>query len=186
MDKQEARQFFKTQRNHLTHEMLRQKATSIMENLKKMPLWHFFYYHTFLTIDAQKEIPTQFLIHELWNLGKKVIVPKMKSNEELSHFLLTPDTLIQKNKWNIPEPVNAQKIGVESLNVVFVPMLGFDLEGHRVGYGKGFYDRFLAGFKQDVVTVGLCPFDPILKISDTTKLDVPLQYVVTPGCVFRF
>ena len=52
--------------------------------------------------------------------------------------------IIEENKWKIPEPLNGIVFDIKQLDVVFVPLVVFDLLGHRIGYGNGFYDRFLA------------------------------------------
>ena len=72
------------------------------------------------------------------------------------------------------------------IEVVFVPVLALDKRGHRVGYGKGFYDRFLAQCSAQVIKVGLSFFEPISEIKDTDKFDIPLDYAVTPSTVFKF
>ena len=61
----------------------------------------------------------------------------------MTHFLLTDNTKIKKNQYNIPEPINGLEVPTKKIDVVFVPLLAFDKKGNRVGYGKGFYDKFL-------------------------------------------
>ena len=89
---------------------------------------------------------------------KNIILSKMVANHQLKHFLLTDNTLIKKNKWNVPEPVDGFEIDANKIDVVFIPLLAFDDQGHRVGYGKGYYDAFLASCKPDVIKVGLSFF----------------------------
>jgi 5-formyltetrahydrofolate cyclo-ligase len=69
---------------------------------------------------------------------------------------------------------------------VLVPLLAFDESGYRVGYGKGFYDRFLQQCRKDVLTVGFSYFDAIDKIEDTHQFDVPLNYCITPHRIYEF
>ena len=86
----------------------------------------------------------------------------------------------------IPEPVDGLEVPASKLDVVFVPLLAFDKKGHRVGYGGGFYDRFLKSCKKDVLKIGLSFFLPELEIEDIHSDDIPLDFCVTPGEVFRF
>ena len=69
--------------------------------------------------------------------------------------------------------------------MVLVPMLIADKNGHRVGYGKGFYDKFLATCKPSCIPVGLCFYEPVSIIDDINALDMPLKYCVTPAEVHR-
>jgi 5-formyltetrahydrofolate cyclo-ligase len=65
-------------------------------------------------------------------------------------------------------------------------MIGFDLQGNRVGYGKGFYDRFLERTRPDAIKVGLCLFPPVDQISDAAPFDIKMDVVVTPEQVYFF
>jgi 5-formyltetrahydrofolate cyclo-ligase len=104
----------------------------------------------------------------------------------MSHILLTDSTTIKKNKWHIPEPVNGITITPEQIDVVFVPLLAFDEQGHRVGYGKGFYDKFLAMCKPETLKIGLSFFESEKKITDVYQGDIILDYCVTPNDIYTF
>jgi 5-formyltetrahydrofolate cyclo-ligase len=104
----------------------------------------------------------------------------------MTHYLLTDSTTIKKNTWNIPEPINGIPIVTKQIDVVFVPLLAFDDSGHRVGYGKGFYDKFLANCKPEVIKIGLSFFKSIEKIVDVFENDIKLDYCVTPDKIYRF
>ena len=75
---------------------------------------------------------------------------------------------------------------IENLDIIFIPLLAFDIEGHRVGYGKGYYDRFLKLTNNSTLKIGLSFFDPINKILDIDDNDVKLDYCVTPKQVHKF
>ncbi len=104
----------------------------------------------------------------------------------MQHILLTDSTLIKKNTYNIPEPVDGVPIPNEIIDVVFVPLLAFDEFGHRVGYGKGFYDRFLSQCKAEAIKIGLSFFEAETKIKDAYEGDITLDYCVTPNKVYNF
>ena len=87
--------------------------------------------------------------------GKNLVVPKIAPKEQLQHYILEEDTLLQCNAYGIPEPVTGKLLNPQKIDVVFVPLLAFDTTGQRVGYGKGYYDRFLKSCKPTVVSVGL-------------------------------
>jgi 5-formyltetrahydrofolate cyclo-ligase len=104
----------------------------------------------------------------------------------MSHFLLTDNTKIKKNEYNIPEPVNGLPVPTEMIDVVFVPLLAYDKLGNRVGYGKGFYDKFLNQCKPDVLKIGLSFFEPEELIEDVFENDVKLDFCVTSEKVICF
>ena len=100
--------------------------------------------------------------------------------------MLTDSTVIKKNKWNIPEPIDGIEIPSEKIDVVFVPLLAFDEKGHRLGYGKGFYDIFLASCKPDVIKVGVSFFEAENAIPELETSDIALNYCVTPNKTYIF
>jgi 5-formyltetrahydrofolate cyclo-ligase len=91
-----------------------------------------------------------------------------------------------RNKYDIPEPIHGKIVPALEIDAVFIPLLGFDVNGNRVGYGKGFYDRFLSECRPDVVKIGLSFFDPVEKINDLNKYDIPLDLCITPGKIWDF
>jgi 5-formyltetrahydrofolate cyclo-ligase len=86
----------------------------------------------------------------------------------------------------ITEPENGTTLPPESVDLVLVPMVICDLRGYRVGYGKGFYDRYLSRCRKDAKRIGLCYFEPVERIDDTHQFDVPLDLCITPGKVYEF
>ncbi|WP_181305148.1 5-formyltetrahydrofolate cyclo-ligase [Rufibacter sp. XAAS-G3-1] len=143
--------------------------------------------HTFLPIRQQQEINTWLIIRRLWQQQVQVAVPVANPLDfSMTHFLFTPDTPLQETKWGIPEPVNALPLPESEIDMVLVPLLVFDLQGHRVGYGKGFYDRFLALLPKASQKLGLSLEPPIEVIDDVHVNDLTLDAVITPSQVFKF
>lgn len=142
--------------------------------------------HVFLPIKRQNEINTWPIIHHLWRYGVRVVVSKSDFVQvSMSHFLLTPKTKVVENKLGIPEPIDGELIDVLSINTVLVPLLAFDTNGCRVGYGKGFYDKFLNECNVSVNKVGLSIFPPVDQI-DNEAHDVTLDACITPDEMYRF
>jgi 5-formyltetrahydrofolate cyclo-ligase len=104
----------------------------------------------------------------------------------MEHFLVDEGITWTVNRWGIPEPSNAAPADIDLINLVLVPLLAFDLTGQRVGYGKGFYDRFLASCNEDTIKLGLSFFEAEECIEDTDTFDVRLDYVVTPERIYAF
>ena len=144
--------------------------------------------HCFLTIDQFNEIDTTPIIHTLWrdHPQVRVAVPRVNfESGEMESIRYTADSETDRNRWLIPEPIEGEIIGSTEIDMVLVPGLCFDLDGHRVGYGKGFYDRFLKECRPDCLTVGLSYFDPVEKIDGVHTGDVRLGHVVTPERLYR-
>jgi 5-formyltetrahydrofolate cyclo-ligase len=96
------------------------------------------------------------------------------------------ETSYEENEYGIAEPVGGEEIHPEDLDAVFVPLLCFDEKGYRVGYGKGFYDRFLSSCREDVIRIGFSYFDPVPSIDDINDFDVPLNLCITPNKLYEF
>ncbi len=82
--------------------------------------------------------------------------------------------------------MNGLEVPVAMIEVVFVPLLAFDQQGHRVGYGKGFYDQFLSECNPETIKIGLSFFETEDTIDDVFELDIPLNYCVTPSKIYQF
>ena len=91
-----------------------------------------------------------------------------------------------QNEWNIPEPINGISISTEQIDVVFIPLLAYDKTGNRVGYGKGFYDKFLAKCKPETIKIGLSFFESVESIIDVFEEDIRLDYCVTPKLIYKY
>lgn len=187
MTKSEIRTTYKALRNNLSEEEIEDLSLQIANQLLQMDIWNFGFYHIFLTIQEHKEVNTDYILSILSGKDKNIVISKSDfSKRDMSNFLLTDSTKIEKNKWNIPEPVDGISIEVDQIDVIFVPLLAFDNFGHRVGYGKGFYDKFLEQCRPETIKIGLSFFESLNKIDDTFENDVPLDFCVTPEKIYKF
>jgi 5-formyltetrahydrofolate cyclo-ligase len=185
--KNKLRSKYEDLRDNLTNVQIEEFSLEIANKLLQLPIWDMEFYHLFLSITEKKEIDTEFILHILQGKDKNVILSKSDfKTRQLHNFLLTDSTVIKKNKWNIPEPVDGIEIPSEKIEVVFVPLLAFDLDGHRLGYGKGFYDIFLASCKPDVIKVGVSFFEAEKMIPELENSDIALDYCVTPHKTYVF
>ncbi|UOB19140.1 5-formyltetrahydrofolate cyclo-ligase [Abyssalbus ytuae] len=188
MHKTELRKKYKSLRNKLSLTTIEDLSIDIANQLLKVPVWNKTYYHLFLPITEQKEVDTSFILSVLQGKDKEVIISKSNfENHTLSHFLLTENTKLIKNGYNIPEPADGIEVPESKIEVVFIPLLAFDHSGNRVGYGKGFYDRFLSKCNPDAIKVGLSFFEAENKpVTDAHSNDVKMDYCVTPGHIYCF
>lgn len=123
------------------------------------------------------------------NPGMQIAYPVCDfASYTMQAVIAMPGTLFVLNRYGTPEPElhGAQIIAPESIDLIIIPLLCFDKDGYRVGYGKGFYDKYLAHTRQDVIKVGLSYYEPIDKIEDRHEFDVPLDYCITPERMYEF
>lgn len=180
------RKKYHEKRLELSTESIAEKSMDIANNSLSLPIWEKEYFHLFLSIEHKKEIQTEYLLHILHGKDKSIVISKsdFKTNE-MRHFLLQENTTLKLSSFGIPEPESGIEINPKLLDVVFVPLLAFDIFGHRVGYGKGFYDRFLSKCKKDALFIGLSLFEPEEKII-VNENDIPLDYCITPKKIYSF
>ena len=187
MFKKEIRLKYKAQRRALSENEIDEMSLAIANKILKIPIWEKTYFHIFLPITELYEVNTEFILHLLSGKDKEICISKSDfESRKMTHYLLTDNTKIKKNEYNIPEPVDGIEVPTNKIEVVFVPLLAFDTNGNRVGYGKGFYDTFLSECKPDVIKIGLSFFEPEELISDIFEGDIKLDYCVTPKNVFEF
>ena len=153
--------------------------------------WHWL--HLFLPLARQHEPDTWPIIHRIWaeNQAVRLAAPVVQPDGcSLKHYELTPETPLHPNRWGIPEPVAtaATEVPAARFDAVLVPLLAVDAAGHRVGYGGGFYDRFLAECGPDTQFIGVSVLDeaPVAGIADVLPTDIALHAYLTPGGVWRF
>jgi 5-formyltetrahydrofolate cyclo-ligase len=146
--------------------------------------------HVFLPILKHNEINTWLIIKYIQeNLPKiNIIIPKIISkNSTLENYHFDEKKLV-KNSWGILESSgkNQVKILPEQIDLVIIPLLIFDKNGNRVGYGKGFYDRFLQECKPEILKIGVCSEEAIELIEDTNEFDIKMDFCITPNKIYRF
>lgn len=143
--------------------------------------------HSFLPIKKNKEPDTMRLIQFLREEQKEVVVSKSDfENYTMKHFLYDDELVLEVNSYGIPEPIDGVQVSVEEIEIVLVPLLSFDKEGHRLGYGKGFYDRFLAEVNPEAKKIGISLAGPFDSFHFVEPHDIALDYCVTPFELYKF
>jgi len=187
MTKKQLRELYKDKRKKISFLDKELKSEKIANQLLKLNIWDRNIFHIFLTIKKQNEINTEFILSILNEKNKQTVISKSDfSNNTLSHFLFTQQTKIKINSFGIPEPFDGKKIFSQQIEVVYLPLLIFDKKGHRVGYGKGFYDKFLLDCAPNCLKIGLSFFEPVEEIVDTSTLDQSMDFCITPNKIYKF
>ena len=182
MNKAQLRKQFLSKRKNLNPNDLAKKSLAIKQlffqyfNLRRIKKLHIF-----LPIVKQNEINTWLIIDEIKQNDPQITLITSKSHfktNSMESYVLDNHTIIVENKQGIPEPVNAIKCPDNTIDMILMPLLCFDKQGFRVGYGKGFYDRFLHECRKDIIKIGLSFFEPINKINDVDENDVKMDFCI--------
>ena len=174
-------------------EIARRSALLAEQIFQHFPVAEWRWLHVFLPLTAKNEPDTWPLIRRIWaeklplRLAAPVVQPAGRS---LRHYELTPTTPLLASRWGIPEPAAAPaaEVAPAAFDAVLVPLLACDATGHRVGYGKGFYDRLLAQCRPDCCFIGLQVLDeaPVPALADALPTDIRLTACLTPSGIWRF
>lgn len=190
MNKALLRKEYLDKRLNLTRSQYWHSMDMLLEQVKTYPWVHHQVVHVFLPIADYKEVDTfsilSYFKHDHPLL--KIVIPKTDFKKfTMKNLLYDPlYTILGRNKYGIPEPIHGKVIAPETIDVVLMPLLAFDESGNRVGYGKGFYDRFLADCRPDVVKVGLSFFEPVTQIEDVNEFDHRMDFCITPQKIWNF
>ena len=168
------------------------RSQQLCEQLfRHFPVAEWRWLHVFLPIAQRHEPDTWRIIHRIWaeGLALRLAVPVVPADGGLlTHYELTAETPLYPNRWGIPEPAAAAQVPATAFDAVLVPLLAVDRAGHRVGYGAGYYDRFLAQCRPDTLFIGLNVLtEPLVEaIADVHVGDVPLTACLQPDGVRQF
>jgi 5-formyltetrahydrofolate cyclo-ligase len=189
MNKDKLRKQFLSKRKNLSRNSLQEKSQAISQQFfKHFDLGNIKKLHIFLPILRQNEINTWLIIDEIRQNYSHITPIISKSNFQtysMESYVLDTNTKIVENSWGIPEPTNAIKCPDDTIDMILMPLLCFDKQGFRVGYGKGFYDRFLQKCRKDIIKIGLSLFDSVDKIDDVNENDVRMDFCVKSDAVWK-
>lgn len=197
MTKSETRKIFKQKRKALTVESC-ENFNKKIHNLvfSKLAMHRYSPIHLFLPILRNNEPDTSLIVDTLRkDFAPDLYISKSLENGEMLHVKYQANTVLENNSWGIEEPKDLteslksaaffEKYKTEDI-LIFVPLLAFDKKGNRVGYGKGYYDKFLQYATKDTTIVGLSLFEPIDLIEDADAFDIKMDFCVTPERVWAW
>lgn len=189
MDKALLRKIYLQKRKALTHSQQLKLDDLLLIQFQRLAFENIQYLMSYWPLELHHEPNTHLFTKYLQYMWPAIQIAYPKSDftqHRMEATLTDEDTDFQVNNWQIMEPVNGIVLAPEKLDLVFVPMVICDSTGHRVGYGKGFYDRFLARCRPDVLKVGWSYFPPVESITGVHEFDLPLDYCITPDQIYAF
>ncbi len=189
MLKKEIRKKYNQLRGELSESEIARYTDLVLIQFQQLDLPFLNCVHTYLSSDKHGEIDTSLIVRYLQfrNLSVTVAAPRLtEAGDQFISVGIDEDTAFTQNDFGIDEPAEGNIIPAETIDLVLVPLLAFDWRGFRVGYGKGYYDKFLASCRPDVIKVGLSFFGPEEPFEDIDGFDIPLNFCITPHRIFRF
>lgn len=147
--------------------------------------------HTYWPLTPRREIDLRPLIAWMQQSGKQIVLPIVDTFSNapdkaprLRHVRFEKSEALRPNRWGIHEPRGGKSVPLEAIDVVVVPALGAGRNGHRLGYGKGYYDAFL----RQLAVPTLCPVytDCLIEQMPAEAHDVPLCILITENEIIRF
>ncbi|MFO7845732.1 MAG: 5-formyltetrahydrofolate cyclo-ligase [Balneolaceae bacterium] len=134
--------------------------------------------HTYASMEKNREVNTFPLMNAILRAGKKLVVPKINTDGTLNHQVIHSTGQLKLNSWGVPEPADGKPLDPAKIQLIIVPMVASDYLKNRIGYGKGFYDRFLKGLNAQ--RVGLCfSFNLSWSTLPAESFDQKMDFIVT-------
>lgn len=189
MIKKELRKIYLEKRSKLSVRDLTRLDSLLLIRFQQVALGHIQSLLSFWPIHEKAEINTHLIVDYLSFIipELQLAFPVMEQTDNIfKAILVDEDTHYVKNNYGVAEPVSGEELSAGNIDVVFVPLLAFDTNGFRVGYGKGFYDRFLKSCSADVIKIGFSYFQAEAAIDDISEFDVPLSICITPNKIYEF
>lgn len=188
MHKYQLRQQYSTLRRELTASNQAILNDKILHQFQKLPLPFLqtvlSYYPLLLTHEPDTFLITRYL--QFINVQLQIAYPTIINATTFTAVLQTNDTEFTQNKYGIAEIQDGITVQPSEIELVLVPLLAFDNYGNRIGYGNGYYDKYLHTCNTNVVKVGLSFFEPVAHIADVQHFDIPLTFGVTPTTIYEF
>jgi 5-formyltetrahydrofolate cyclo-ligase len=189
--KKDIRQQYKTKRLQLSSSQSEKLSDLLLIQFQQLAIDIPEYIMTYAGIEKMNEFDPHLITDycHFKNPQQTLMYPVMKGGEDNPHIIAMAvdiDTSFEKNSFDVEEPMDGEQIDPQAIDLVIVPLLAFDESGYRVGYGKGYYDRFLQQCRKDCIKIGFSFFEPVDTIEDVHEHDMPLNFCITPEAIYEF
>ena len=177
--KEELRQHLLEQRESILEPEFYGASADIIEALKEQKEYRGAgTIHCYVSMNKRREVETRVLIQEMLIRGRDVIVPVTDFDSgTLRHLRLKSFSDLEENRWGVLEPTTGEEVSPEVMDLVIVPMVGGDEQCNRIGYGEGFYDRFLKDVR--CLKIGLSFDINVIEQLPTENFDIALDKIIT-------
>jgi 5-formyltetrahydrofolate cyclo-ligase len=189
MIKKTVRKDYLQRRMDIPEEDLQQQTALMAFNFKKLSFPPVKLLLSYSPLPARREFDVSVCedMLRIQNHSLQTAWPKIDElSNDMEACLVQKGGLYIKNRFNVLEPISGKEIPPEQIDIIFVPLVAFDNKGYRVGYGKGYYDRYLSRCRPDAIRVGFSFFEAVQGIEDINQFDVPLNFCITPYRNYEF
>ncbi|MBQ6222777.1 MAG: 5-formyltetrahydrofolate cyclo-ligase [Solobacterium sp.] len=177
MEKKELRAAMRRKADTLAEDYVLQASEKIAQTIITHPCF-VQAQNVFIYLSMPKEPGTDKILHSAFAQGKKVFVPRCYPKGVMKAVRVTPDSVYQPGKYDIPEPVNdTETISADELDLIIVPCLSVSKDGRRLGHGMGYYDRFFG--ISGVIKMCICFEEMICEDIPMEDTDIYVDYIVT-------
>lgn len=191
MKKDDIRAFYKAKRSALSLQSKSKMDDLLLIKFQQLLIDIPSLLMTYSPIKVLKEFDPQIITDYCYfkNPGQQLFYPVTMESEMgplIRSVIVEDETIFETNKYGIEEPIDGIDMFPSEIDLVIVPLISFDKKGNRVGYGKGYYDRFLKQCRKDCVKIGFSYFEPVDQVDDINKYDVKLNFGITPEAIYEF
>jgi 5-formyltetrahydrofolate cyclo-ligase len=189
MTKRELRESYKQQRTKIEATDLNKWEDLMLINFQKLPIGAVQTILTYAPFEKYNEFdPTPITDYCAFrNPGLLLCFPVADTASlSLSAVAVDDNTYFAPNSYGIDEPMNADIVPPDEIDLVLLPLLAYDKRGYRVGYGKGYYDRFLKQCSPETLKIGFSFFEAEEAIDDINEHDVKMDFCITPNHLYEF
>ncbi|MBI2126906.1 MAG: 5-formyltetrahydrofolate cyclo-ligase [Thaumarchaeota archaeon] len=186
MSKNEIRNHIRQQRRNQSPSIIQRKSKAIWESLSSIQEFNragtiAFY----VSIAREGEVDTTTMIEESLSLGKRICVPKVVKNNALRFIEIRSMKDLNKGSFGILEPAGGSRILPQAIDLVIVPGVAFDKSGNRLGFGKGYYDKFLSKLEDGTPIIALAFDFQIVDGIPSSKNDVKVHKIITETSIIE-
>lgn len=191
MKKDDIRAFYKAKRSALSLQSKSKMDDLLLIKFQQLLIDIPSLLMTYSPIKVLNEFDPQIITDYCYfkNPGQQLFYPVTMESEMgplIRSVIVEDETIFETNKYGIEEPIDGIDMFPSEIDLVIVPLISFDKKGNRVGYGKGYYDRFLKQCRKDCVKIGFSYFEPVDQVDDINKYDVKLNFGITPEAIYEF
>lgn len=191
MKKDDIRAFYKAKRSALSPQSKSKMDDLLLIKFQQLLIDIPSLLMTYSPIKVLNEFDPQIITDYCYfkNPGQQLFYPVTMESEMgplIRSVIVEDETIFETNKYGIEEPIDGIDMFPSEIDLVIVPLISFDKKGNRVGYGKGYYDRFLKQCRKDCVKIGFSYFEPVDQVDDINKYDVKLNFGITPEAIYEF
>lgn len=191
MKKDDIRAFYKAKRSALSPQSKSKMDDLLLIKFQQLLIDIPSLLMTYSPIKVLNEFDPQIITDYCYfkNPGQQLFYPVTMESEMgplIRSVIVEDETIFETNKYGIEEPIDGIDMFPSEIDLVIAPLISFDKKGNRVGYGKGYYDRFLKQCRKDCVKIGFSYFEPVDQVDDINKYDVKLNFGITPEAIYEF